>query len=88
MVYDIRGSLEDNCTFEISIPGTSVKDKFTADTIPSTWTTQRVPIGSGVGEVSYLLGMNLVATNYEETKKMTAGGEVFIDNVRLVKTVS
>lgn len=80
MKFWIRGTLYNNCSFEISIPGTSASKKFGEGEINITpsWEEYEIDISS-VGEIEFDLGMALSASG------ITNGGTVYIDDIRFVK---
>ena len=76
----IKGELYDSCTFEISVPGTSVTGDFGSTEITSEWQEKTVPMNlSSTAEVEYLISFAL------KTSGKTNGGTVYLDDIRFVK---
>jgi len=78
MKFWVRGTLYANCSFEISIPGTSASKTFSASEIKPYWEQHEIKI-DGVGEIEFDLGMSLISSG------ITNGGTVYIDDIKFVK---
>lgn len=74
----IRGSLNSNCSFEISIPNTLTKITIDSSQISPYWKEYAVLI-NGAGETDFVLSMSL------KTNGITNGGQVYIDDIRFCK---
>lgn len=74
----IRGSLNSNCSFEMTIPDTLTKITIDSGQIYPYW-KEYVVLINGAGEIEFDLSMALKTTG------ITNGGQVYIDDIRFCK---
>lgn len=85
MKFWIRGSLTENCSFRIEIPGTMSDNSATLNSsqVTSEWTEVTVPLDIyPTEEVEYVIAFALKPT---DASLKTNGGTVYLDDIRFVK---